>query len=84
MLGLLKAHPNVLPQHGGNTGYEGAPRMDDVGYAWGSDLMSLLDRIEIVADDADAVRVLAQERFAIGKKHGFEITFEGGASGETH
>ena len=60
--------------------------MDDVpdNYAWGSDLMSLLDRIEMVADDADAVRVLVKERFAIGKKHGFEITFEGEASGKTH
>lgn len=39
--------------------------------AMASDLLDLLDRIEI-EDDAS----LAGQRFEIAKKHGFEVTFQ--------
>ena len=45
--------------------------------AWAVDLCSLLDRIEMVADDEEAVRELCHGRFALDEKHGLEIVFLG-------
>ncbi len=51
---------------------------DDVNYrAWGVDLMTLLDAIEVVADDEDGVRELCRARFSVTRQHGFTLHFEG-------
>ena len=45
--------------------------------AWASDLCTLLDRIEMVADDSDAVKKLCRFRFEIAEKHGMTVEFFG-------
>ena len=52
--------------------------MASVNYeAWAVDLDGLLDRIEMVADDEDAVRELCYGRHALAEKHGLEVVFLG-------
>ena len=48
---------------------------------WAVELCTLLDRIEMVADDEEAVRELLQGRFDIARNHGFEVVIDGPASG---
>ena len=48
---------------------------------WASELCALLDRIEMVADDEDAVRDLCRQRFAVAEKHGLTVVFGEPASG---
>ena len=48
---------------------------------WVAELCTLLDRVEMVADDEEAVRELLHGRFDIAKKHGLDVVFEGSASG---
>ena len=53
---------------------------DQVDYqAWAVDLLSVLDAIEQVADDEEAVRRLCRFRFTIARQHGLTIVFSGHA-----
>ena len=53
---------------------------DDVDFqAWGADLSTILDAIEQVADDEEAVRRLCRFRFRIAEQHGLTIVFSGHA-----
>ncbi len=38
------------------------------------DLLTLLDRIEIITDNED-IRKLTKERFALAEQYGFEVVF---------
>ena len=49
--------------------------------AWALDMCNLLDRIEAVFDDAEAVKKLCHARFALGEKHGLTFEIIGLASG---
>ena len=49
--------------------------------AWALDMCNLLDRIEAVCDDTEAVHKLCQGRFALGEKHGLTFEIIGLASG---
>ena len=41
--------------------------------SWAIEMLTLLDRIEAVADDEEAVRILTQGRFEIAERHGFTV-----------
>ena len=59
--------------------------MSEIDYeAWALEMCALLDRIEAVADDEDAVRKLCRGRFALAKKHNLTVTFLGPTSGTDH
>ncbi len=47
--------------------------------AWAVDLSSVLDAIEQVADDEEAVRRLCRFRFRLARQHGLTIVFSGHA-----
>ena len=49
--------------------------------AWALDMCSLLDRIEAVCDDSEAVHKLCRGRFALFEKHGLTFEIGGLASG---
>ncbi len=56
--------------------------IDAVDYqAWGVDLMTILDAIEMAADDEDKVRELCRARFSIARQHGFTLHFGAGDIG---
>ena len=48
---------------------------------WALEMCALLDRIEAVADDEEAVMVLTQGRFKIAERHGFTVVFDGRTTG---
>jgi len=48
---------------------------------WAIAMCSLLDRIEMVSDDEDAVRKLTKGRFEIAARHGFTVVFSGQGAG---
>ena len=48
---------------------------------WALDMCTLLDRIEAVCDDPEAVHKLCRERFTLGEKHGLTFEIIGLASG---
>ncbi len=59
--------------------------MAEVDYEkWAIAMCSLLDRIEDVADDEDAVLKLCRGRFELAEEHGLEVDFLGPTSGATH
>ena len=49
--------------------------------AWALDMCTLLDRIEFVSDDSEAVHKLCQGRFGLARKHGLTVEITGFASG---
>ena len=49
--------------------------------AWGVDLLTLLDAIELASDDEDMVRKLCRARFEVARKHGMTVHFESGNIG---
>lgn len=50
--------------------------------AWALEMCSLLDAIEIAADDADRVRNLVRGRFDIAEKYGLKVVFDGPVGGQ--
>ena len=44
---------------------------------WAIEMATLLDRIEFVADDEEAVRKLCAGRFDIAERCGFDVIFTG-------
>jgi hypothetical protein len=49
--------------------------------AWAIDMCSLLDRIELLHDDGEAVYELCQGRFDMAREHGLEVQMLGPTSG---
>ena len=47
---------------------------------WAIELCTLLDLIELHADDAEKVRELCRARFEIAEKHGLTVVFSGEAA----
>ncbi len=47
-------------------------------------MCSLLDRIEMVAEDESQVRVLCRGRFEMARDHGLEVRLTDEASGADH
>ncbi len=59
----------------------GALRSDIDWEAWAVDMCSLLDRIELVSGDEQAVRDLCAGRFDMARKHGLEVKMQGETTG---
>ena len=61
---------------GRNDGNDDLP--DNINYEqWAKDLSYLLDAIEAVSHDEDAVHALCRQRFSIARAHGLRVEFMG-------